>query len=91
MTGIRIALRKGGEFYTSVNALTGDVHDSYDSPDDDATTKHPVRRVCKLPRRMAQSTNRTGHSDTRQMLALRCEAWEATMKRGLPRSVSTRV
>jgi hypothetical protein len=40
----------GGESHTSVNALTGDIHDSYEPPDDDDhPAKRPVRHVCKLP------------------------------------------
>ncbi|MBN3786731.1 hypothetical protein [Burkholderia sp. Ac-20353] len=45
----------GGEFHTSVNALTGDVTDSYASlvddnnDNDDTPPKHTTHRACKLP------------------------------------------
>jgi hypothetical protein len=47
-TDTHSAADDGGEFHTSVNALTGDVHDSYDPPEGDAA-KPAVHRVCKLP------------------------------------------
>ncbi|SMG11639.1 hypothetical protein SAMN06265784_101499 [Paraburkholderia susongensis] len=43
------AAEGGGEFHTSVNALTGDVHDSYDPREEDAPAKRAERRVCQLP------------------------------------------
>jgi hypothetical protein len=62
----------GGEFHTSINALTGDVHDSYDPPDDDALAKRPMRRSCKLPSewlspslaQVAAIRDRSWHCDT---------------------------
>ncbi|WP_181321813.1 hypothetical protein [Trinickia symbiotica] len=40
----------GGESHTSVNALTGDIHDSYDPPGDgDHAAKRSSSHICKLP------------------------------------------
>lgn len=44
------AAEGGGEFHRSVNALTGDVRDSYAPPTDDpAPTKQAFHKICKLP------------------------------------------
>ncbi|WP_206957147.1 hypothetical protein [Trinickia acidisoli] len=49
-TDTHSAADDGGQFDTSVNALTGEIRDSYDPPDDDDTnTKPSTRRICKLP------------------------------------------
>jgi hypothetical protein len=68
----------GGEFHTSVNALTGDVHDSYDPPDDDATsTRRSTHRVCKLPAEWRSPS-------IAQVAAIRDRSWHCDAKLGKP-------
>jgi hypothetical protein len=47
-TDTHSAADDGGDFHTSVNALSGAVHDSYDPPEGDAA-KPALHRVCELP------------------------------------------
>jgi hypothetical protein len=67
----------GGEFHTSVNALTGDVNDSYAPPGEDATAKRAVRRVCKLPTEWSSPS-------IAQIAAIRDRSWHCDAKLGKP-------
>ncbi|MGS0894676.1 hypothetical protein ACVBGC_19400 [Burkholderia stagnalis] len=72
------AANGGGEFHTSVNALTGDIRESYDPPpDDDASTKRAARRVCKLP---AEWRNPA----IARIAAIRDRSWHCDAKLGKP-------
>ncbi|RQS20305.1 hypothetical protein DIE03_33495 [Burkholderia sp. Bp8992] len=70
------------ESHTSVNALTGDVHDSYAPlPGDEAPTKRTARRTCKLPdawrspavAQIAAIRDRSWHCDAKLAKPIRIE------------------
>ncbi|WP_322012865.1 hypothetical protein [Paraburkholderia sp. J12] len=72
------AADSGGEFHTSVNALTGAIQDSYDPPEDDpANTKRSTRHSCTLPAGWRSPP-------LSQIGAIRNRSWHCDPKLGKP-------
>lgn len=67
----------GGDFHTSVNALTGEIHASYDPPDGDKTAKRSTHHVCKLPPEWRSPA-------IAQVAAIRARSWHCDAKLAKP-------